>query len=108
MTYLVRELRARRYRGKPPAPVRGPDDAVPILKRHIGDGTRETFLALLLNARHECIGVETISIGSLNASIVHPRLCVAAHKRGYVAVAVMWCSARKGRRRNGHRLRFAT
>src|SRR5262249_9656816 len=31
------------------------------------------FVVLLLNARHECVGVETVSVGSLNASIVHPR-----------------------------------
>jgi DNA repair protein RadC len=30
-------------------------------------------VVLLLNARHELQGRETVSIGSLNASIVHPR-----------------------------------
>ncbi len=30
-------------------------------------------MVLLLNARHELQGRETVSIGSLNASIVHPR-----------------------------------
>jgi DNA repair protein RadC len=34
---------------------------------------REHFLVLLLNARHEVMGQETVSVGSLNASIVHPR-----------------------------------
>jgi len=34
---------------------------------------KEHFVALLLNARHEMQRRETVSIGSLNASIVHPR-----------------------------------
>src|SRR5207247_6856225 len=34
---------------------------------------REHFLVLLLNARHEVMAKETVSVGSLNASIVHPR-----------------------------------
>lgn len=51
----------------------------------------EEFCVLLLNARHEAQRRVMISRGSLNASIVHPRLCAAAHKRGYVAAAVMLC-----------------
>ncbi len=97
---------------RPPAPrtlraIRGPEDVVEAC-RTIGSRRWEEFHVLLLNARHEVLRRCLISRGSLNASIVHPRLCAAAHKRGYVAAAVMWCRARKRRRRNGHRLRFAT
>jgi DNA repair protein RadC len=52
--------------------IRGPDDVL----AHVRDLTRarkEHFVVLLLNARHELQGRETVSIGSLNASIVHPR-----------------------------------
>lgn len=69
----VRELTRRRYRGKTPIVIRGPDDVVKALGRRLSREQREHFLVLLLNARHEAIGRETISIGSLNASIVHPR-----------------------------------
>lgn len=34
---------------------------------------REHFRIMILNTKHQVISVETISIGSLNASIVHPR-----------------------------------
>ena len=34
---------------------------------------KEHFVALYLNARHELIHKEIISIGTVNASIVHPR-----------------------------------
>jgi DNA repair protein RadC len=53
--------------------VRGPDDVVALIGKKLRGETREHFLVLLLNARHECTAVETVSIGSLNASIVHPR-----------------------------------
>src|SRR5215467_2585877 len=69
----VAELTRRRYRGKTPKPVRGPDDVVALIGRRLTTEAREHFLVLLLNARHECVAVETVSIGSLNASIVHPR-----------------------------------
>lgn len=69
----VAELTKRRYRGRVPKPVRGPDDVVALLGRKLRTESREHFLVLLLNARHECTAVETVSIGSLNASIVHPR-----------------------------------
>jgi len=69
----VRELMKRRYRGKLPKEIRGPDDVVALVGKKLKKEPREHFLVILLNARHEATAVETISIGSLNASIVHPR-----------------------------------
>jgi DNA repair protein RadC len=81
----VCELSKRRYRGKKPKEIRGPDDVLALLGRKLRKEAREHFLVLLLNARHEVLGRETVSVGSLNASIVHPRevfkpaiLCSAA------------------------------
>ncbi len=69
----VAELTKRRYRGKAPKAIRGPDDVVAVVGRRLRHEQREQFLVLLLNARHEVLARETVSIGSLNASIVHPR-----------------------------------
>ncbi len=69
----VCELTKREYRGKKPKEIRGPDDVFAVVGPKLRKETREHFLVLLLNARHEVIGRETVSIGSLNASIVHPR-----------------------------------
>jgi DNA repair protein RadC len=69
----VAELTKRRYRGKKLHEIRGPDDVVALVGRKLRKEQREHFLVLLLNARHEVMGQETVSIGSLNASIVHPR-----------------------------------
>ena len=52
--------------------IRGPED-VRLLVRDLERARKEHFVVLLLNARHELQGRETVSIGSLNASIVHPR-----------------------------------
>jgi len=52
--------------------VRGPEDVLPLV-RDLVHSKREHFVVLLLNARHEFERRETVSIGSLNASIVHPR-----------------------------------
>lgn len=69
----VCELTKRRHRGKVPRVIRGPDDVIALVGKKLRKEAREHFLVLLLNARHEVLGKETVSIGSLNASIVHPR-----------------------------------
>jgi len=53
--------------------VQSPADAAEVLRAHIGDSDREVFAALLLDTRNRVVGIHTISIGSVNASIVHPR-----------------------------------
>ncbi len=49
-----------------------PQDAYQLLKP-AGSYQKEHFIGLYLNARNQLICQETISIGSLNANIVHPR-----------------------------------
>ncbi len=60
---------------KPPSePIGTPTDVVDYalaLDLHRAD--REHFVVLHLDARNRVTGHETVSIGSLNASIVHPR-----------------------------------
>ena len=53
-------------------PITSPADALSEL-RSIRDLKKEHFIAIFLNARNQVIKTETISIGSLNASLVHPR-----------------------------------
>ena len=64
--------RRAQQRGAKRKAIRGPEDVL----AQVGDLTaarKEHFVVLLLNARHELEVRETVSIGSLNASIVHPR-----------------------------------
>lgn len=65
---LVREGKPRR---KPKA-IRTPKDAYRLIRR-IGKEDREHFVVILLNARHVPLGVHVVSIGTLTASLVHPR-----------------------------------
>ena len=49
-----------------------PTETIPLLAE-IKDQRKEYFVCLYLNARNQVIHKEVISIGSLSASIVHPR-----------------------------------
>lgn len=73
---VVREVRrATRLRiGDSPysGAVRGPDDVVQSWPE-LRTAEREVFGVLVLNARHVATRRVVVSIGSLNASIVHPR-----------------------------------
>ncbi|MEK7347516.1 MAG: DNA repair protein RadC [Candidatus Eisenbacteria bacterium] len=52
--------------------VRGPEQ-IYDLTRDIRAANREHFVGFYLNSRHQVLRRDIISIGSLNASIVHPR-----------------------------------
>jgi DNA repair protein RadC len=54
-------------------PIRGPDDLEPLLRRELEGLDREHVLGVYLDARHRVLGVRTISVGTLDASLVHPR-----------------------------------
>ena len=70
---FVSELKRRKYRGREEVVIRGPEDLFKLLRPRIGKEDREHFVAVLLSSRNTVIGIETVSVGSLNASIVHPR-----------------------------------
>jgi DNA repair protein RadC len=53
------------------------------------DEPGEVFAILCLSTKHRVIAYHEVSRGTLDATLVHPRLCWAEHKR-YVAAAVMW------------------
>lgn len=53
--------------------VRRPEDLAGLLRDEFRGLDRERFLALYLDARHRVRALETVSTGSLNASLVHPR-----------------------------------
>lgn len=59
----------------PPArdSITGPADVFRLLKRRFGRREREHFVVLLLDARNGVLGIETVSVGTVNASLVHPR-----------------------------------
>ncbi|MEN9327656.1 MAG: hypothetical protein RI947_464 [Candidatus Parcubacteria bacterium] len=68
------ELGKRVYQqaGEKPPAVTQPEDVL-ILVADIAHRKKEHFVVLYLNARNHLIDREVISIGTVNASIVHPR-----------------------------------
>lgn len=69
--------------------VRRPRDLVPLLEEAFRGCDREHFLALHLDARHRVSRVETVAIGCLDASLVHPReVFRGAVARGAAALIV--------------------
>lgn len=53
--------------------IRSPRDAADLLMEELRYLQKEHFVCLFLNTKNHIIAQETLSIGSLNASIVHPR-----------------------------------
>lgn len=72
----AREIGQRFARTESTAPrlhVSGPEDVADLLLDEMRALDREHFRAILLNTKNRILGVRTISIGSLNASVVHAR-----------------------------------
>jgi len=53
--------------------VKDPESVVKAIRASIKDKAKEHFKLILLNPLNKIIGISTISIGTLNASLVHPR-----------------------------------
>jgi len=53
--------------------VRSPEDAACLLMDEMKHLDREHFKVILLDSKNSVISIETVSIGTVNASIVHPR-----------------------------------
>jgi DNA repair protein RadC len=53
--------------------IKNPEAVVKAIRASIKDKAKEHFKLILLNPRNKIIGISTISMGTLNASLVHPR-----------------------------------
>lgn len=53
--------------------IHGPEDVARYARHHFWQEQKERFAILLLNTKNHIIGLKDISVGSLMASIVHPR-----------------------------------
>jgi DNA repair protein RadC len=70
--------------------IKGPEDAARLVMEEMRHLDREHFCALLLNTKHQVVARETISVGTLNSSMVHPReLFRAAIKRSVAALILV-------------------
>jgi DNA repair protein RadC len=55
------------------AQLRSSQDVASLFRTYLGDTDREHFLVAMLDQKNKVIGVNTVSTGSLTASVVHPR-----------------------------------
>ena len=53
--------------------ISSPEDVDGLLRGRIANLDRENFVVVLLNTKNEVLGFPTISVGTLSASLVHPR-----------------------------------
>lgn len=53
--------------------VSSPEDVAKVFQQYIGKSDREYFAILMLDTKNHINAIHTVSIGSLNSSIVHPR-----------------------------------
>jgi len=53
--------------------IHGPADVARLLMPRTRGLDREQFFSVLLNTRHQVLGIELVAVGSLNAALVHPR-----------------------------------
>ena len=73
--FAVRELAKRLMKGdvRKADIVHGPEDAAHFARAHFVQESKEHFAVMMLNTKNHIIGLKDVSIGSLTASIVHPR-----------------------------------
>jgi DNA repair protein RadC len=48
-------------------------DAAALVRTYLGNVDREHFIVLLLDGKHHVIGINTVSVGTLTAALIHPR-----------------------------------
>jgi DNA repair protein RadC len=53
--------------------VKDPQSVVKAIRASIKDKAKEHFKLILLNPRNKIIGISTVSVGTLNTSLAHPR-----------------------------------
>src|SRR5215467_2243698 len=66
---LVREGKMPTYESR----IRSSANVYSVLQEFLADTDREHFVILMLDQKNQVIGIHTVSIGSLTASVVHPR-----------------------------------
>lgn len=66
-----------------------PEEIAGVLKSKIGHFKKEHFVLVSLDTRNNILGIDTISIGTLNASLVHPREMFEAAIRHHAASVIV-------------------
>lgn len=69
--------------------IHDPEDAYRYVKNRLEYEQKEHFCVILLNTKNHVIGFREISVGSLSASIVHPREVMIEAIKGHAASVIL-------------------
>lgn len=69
--------------------VRSPKDVADIAMPKFRYAMKENFAVMLLDVKHHLIGLPIISVGSLSASVVHPREVFEVAVKNYAAAIIL-------------------
>jgi len=68
--------------------IKSPRDIFSLLKEKINNFNKEHFIVTSLDSRNKVIGIDVISIGTLNSSLIHPRetfeIAIKNHAAGII------------------------
>ena len=53
--------------------ISNPGDATEIMRSFIGNSDREHLILICMNSKNEPTHIQTLSIGSINQTVIHPR-----------------------------------
>ncbi|MEB7800872.1 DNA repair protein RadC [Staphylococcus xylosus] len=53
--------------------ISNPGDAAEIMRSFIGNSDREHLILICMNSKNEPTHIQTLSIGSINQTVIHPR-----------------------------------
>lgn len=73
----------------PPYTINNPQTLVKAIRASIQDKAKEHFKLVILNTRNKVTGIIPISVGTLNASLVHPREVFKEAIRGSAASVIL-------------------
>lgn len=71
--YRIALVREADTQVPPRANLSSPRGVFRFMQEFLADADREEFVVLCLNTRNDLLGYNVVSVGSVNASIVHPR-----------------------------------
>ena len=73
VSFIELARRLESWKDDPKPKISSPEDVYRLLYPQLREQKKEFFISICLDTKNQIISKETISIGSLNANVVHPR-----------------------------------
>jgi len=69
--------------------IKQPKDLYPLLKERVVNFHKEYFMVVSLDNRNKVVSIDTVSIGTLNSSLIHPRETFEVAIRNHAALIII-------------------